>query len=84
MDQNFRDGVLPDFQEGTHNAYGVNQALIDPFEEVLTYIENDPDIQVVTFQQIHDEKLPALLYGVPAQTESRVGQAMPIYYDYTG
>lgn len=27
MDQNFRDGVLPDFQEGTHNVYGANANL---------------------------------------------------------
>lgn len=57
MDQNFRDGVLPDFQEGTHNAYGANANLEEKFETVLNYIQNDPDIEVVTYQQIQEEGL---------------------------
>lgn len=54
MDQKEQPFVTPYFHEGTHMAYGVSSTLEERFINVLEYVKNDPDIEVVTFES-YDE-----------------------------
>lgn len=58
MDQSVKDGVMPFFQEGTHPAYGPSESLSNKFMKVLDYIDNDPDIEVLTFEQYDERQYP--------------------------
>lgn len=58
IDQIPQDSVMPEFQDGKHIAYGPRADLQQQFTDVLAYIQNDPEIEVVTFRQMYDENLP--------------------------
>lgn len=51
MDQKERAFETPYFHEGTHMGYGVHEGLIERFEDLLEYVSNDPEIEVVTFEE---------------------------------
>lgn len=43
---------------GSHNAYGISQPLMSRFEAVLDYIQSDPDIEVITFEEYIKRNIP--------------------------
>lgn len=49
--KNRTDGKSPYWISGNHHAFGVSKYLMNEFETILDYLENDEDIQVVTFEQ---------------------------------
>lgn len=60
IDRTPQDGVMPEFQDGKHIAYGSRADLQQRFTDVLAYIQSDPEIEVTTFRRIHDEGLPII------------------------
>ncbi len=58
LDQKGREGDIPAFTCGTHNGYGIHPGLMKRFEQFLDHLQQDPDIEVVTFEQYLEKQLP--------------------------
>lgn len=50
-DQKGKPGETPVFVRGSHNLYGVSEELQKRFTDLLEYVKNDSDIEVVTFEE---------------------------------
>lgn len=51
LDQKGTPDAVPKFIHGSHPGYGVNKELMSRFEKFLDYLRDDPDIEVVTFEE---------------------------------
>lgn len=51
LDQKGTPDITPKFIHGSHAGYGVNKELMERFEKFLDYLRDDPDIEVVTFEE---------------------------------
>jgi peptidoglycan/xylan/chitin deacetylase (PgdA/CDA1 family) len=51
----------PLYEAGTFKAYGINRGLQADFERFLDFVQADPNIEVVTFEQLLERKIPVTL-----------------------
>ncbi len=58
LDQRGSDELEPSFVAGRHAGYGVSRGLTTLFESFLDYLQNDPQIEVVTFDQYLSKNNP--------------------------
>jgi len=58
IDQKGSDNQEPVFVCGNHKAYGISKPLMKRFEDFLDYLYNDPDIEVVTYEEYLKLNLP--------------------------
>lgn len=57
MDQKGDGTRKPYWVSGKHEAYGINKGLMNRFEAILDYVQQDSDIEVVTFKDLSDADL---------------------------
>ena len=59
LDQKGSDDREPSFVAGRHAGYGVSPGLTSLFESFLDYLKRDPQIEVVTFEELLLKKIPS-------------------------